>query len=108
MTRLKQGTKMTQAKKISKGDKFVCTLKRLSKPLIGTVIALTNEPGKKIGLEFEEDVKGHSCDGRGKDGHCLWASQYDILTKEEYEASLKVTEEAKKIVYSEMDSITLD
>lgn len=99
---------MTQIKKISKGDVFVCTLKRLKSPVAGTIIALTNEPGKLIGLEFSENVNGHSCDGRGKDGHCLWASQYDILTKEEYEASLKVTEEAKKIVYSEMDSITLD
>lgn len=99
---------MTQVKKISKGDKFVCTLDRLSKPTLGTVIALTNEPGKLIGLQFAEDVKGHSCDNRGKHGYCLWVSRYNILTESEYADSLKVEQEAKSMVYSDMDSITLD
>lgn len=99
---------MTQVKKINKGDKFVCTLARLPKPTLGTVIALTNEPGKLIGLEFAEDIKGHSCDNRGKPGYCLWASKYDVLTEAEYADSLKVAQEAKGMAYSEMDSITLD
>lgn len=99
---------MTQVKKISKGDRFICVLNRLSKPTLGTVIALTNEPGKLIGLEFAEDVKGHSCDNRGKPGYCLWASRYDILAESEYEDSLRISDTAKSIVYTEMDSITLD
>ena len=99
---------MTQVKKINKGDKLVCTLRRLVQPLVGEVIALTNEPGKLIGLEFNEDVKGHSCDNRGKQGYCLWASQFDVLTEAEYEDLKKVKQEAQELVYKEMDFITLE
>jgi len=95
---------MTQVKKISKGDKFICVRNGLE----ATVISLTTEPGKLIGLQFTQNVNGHSCDNRGPHGFCLWASQSDILTRQEFEASLKVKEEAAALVYEELDSITLE
>ena len=40
---------MTMVKTISKGDKFVFAHTEVKEPLLGTVIALTDAPGKKIG-----------------------------------------------------------
>ena len=80
---------MTKAKKIVKGDKFVCLLPRLGTPLVGTVISLTTDETKQVGLEFDQQVNGHTCDGRGKEGHCLWTRPAFLLTIEEYEQQLK-------------------
>ena len=99
---------MTMVKSISKGDKFVFAHTELKEPLLGTVIALTDAPGKKIGLEFEVNVSGHSCDGRGKHGHCLWAAPAHVYTPEEYEQILKTKNEVKRVVtYNEFDKISL-
>lgn len=45
---------------------FPCTLNKY-----GRVIWYD---GCDYGVEFEENVGGHDCDGRGKQDHCLWAS----------------------------------
>jgi hypothetical protein len=47
------------------------------------VIAITPLPGKTIGVMFDQNVGGHSCDGRGPDGHCLWVAPHHILTDEQ-------------------------
>lgn len=89
MTKLDWGYgEMTSVKKIIKGDIFWCLGQGLSQPVKGTVIALTSNLGKRIGLEFAEPVGAHSCDGRGKDGYCLWVREDDILTEDEYQAKL--------------------
>lgn len=75
---------MTQVKEIKLGDKFYCFHKRLDKPVKGTVIALTNRPGKMIGLQFPNKMGGHECDGKGKKGHCLWVTPQHILTEQEW------------------------
>lgn len=77
---------MTNVKTIQKGDKFWCFNRQLVQPTCGTVIALTSNPSKQIGIEFEEPIGAHSCDNRGKDGHCLWTNPSWILTDEEYQA----------------------
>ena len=99
---------MTMVKTINKGDKFVFAHTEVKEPLLGTVIALTDAPGKKIGLEFEVNVGGHSCDGRGKPGHCLWAAPAHIHTPDEYEHILKTKNEVQKVTtYNEFDKISL-
>lgn len=35
--------------------------------------------GRDYGVEFEENVGGHNCSGRGKQGHCLWAKPDSLL-----------------------------
>jgi len=80
---------MTKVKKISKGDKFVCLHPRMPCVAIGKVIALTSDPSKMIGLEFDDPIGIHSCDNRGKDKHCIWVSPNDILTEEEYDELMK-------------------
>ena len=84
---------MTSVKSIKKGDKFWCLGQGIETPTLGTVIALTTNPTKTIGLQFETKIAGHSCDGRGPEGYCLWVRPDDILTEEEYEAK-KATEVA--------------
>jgi|6_EtaG_2_1085325.scaffolds.fasta_scaffold30031_2 hypothetical protein len=61
-----------QAKSLKKGDKYWCMLPRLKEPKKGKIISLSTSLSKQIGLEFDEDVGGHSCDGCGKQGYCLY------------------------------------
>jgi hypothetical protein len=77
---------MTTATQIRKGDQFYYMGHET--PMLGTVIALTSYAGKQIGLEFEGFSGGHSCDGRGKDGQCLWSRPWFILTPVEYQAKV--------------------
>ncbi len=99
---------MTQATRVSVGDSMWCTHRRLPSPLLGTIIALTDEPGKMIGLEFEEDVGGHSCDGRGQDKYCLWVSPVQILTEEEYADKIAADQAALAAKPKEFQTITLN
>jgi hypothetical protein len=100
---------MTKAKKIVKGDKFVCLLPRLGSPLVGAVISLTADETKQIGLEFDQHVNGHSCDGRGKEGHCLWTRPAFLLTIEEYEQQLKAKlAAADNVGANDLDELVLE
>ena len=98
---------MTNVSKIKKGEKFVCLHAHMSEPTVGTVIALTSDPGKMIGLEFEKDVGIHSCDGRGKNKYCIWVRPENILTEEEYAQLLKVKETTSKTISADLDEIVL-
>lgn len=82
---------MTNIKKIKKGDRFVCLHPRITTHALGTVIAITSNPSKQIGLELDEPVGFHSCDGRGKDKYCIWVRTTDIFTQEEYENNKVIT-----------------
>lgn len=47
---------------------------------IGTIIAFkyAEREGQiytLIGVEFERNIKGHSCEYRGKEKHCAWISK---------------------------------
>lgn len=50
------------------GDRIICSAPNYG-GLKGRIIA---KGDKKIGVEFEEDIAGHSCDGMGKNHHCRW------------------------------------
>ncbi len=89
---------MTKVKKIVKGDVFICLHPRLGAAIPGKVIALTSDETKQIGLEFDQNVNGHSCDGRGLDGHCLWVRPQYILTPAEYEQELKAKQAAADVI----------
>ena len=51
---------------------------------IGTVIALHDYGADNIGVEFDDEIgfAGHTCGGKGKDGHCWWCSD-DTLRRNE-------------------------
>lgn len=99
---------MTSVKSIHKGDKFWCLGQGLAQPAFGTVIALTSNLGKQIGLEFDEPIGVHSCDGRGKEGYCLWVRAEDILTDDEYNAKqVADAATAASLAADDLDEITL-
>jgi hypothetical protein len=97
---------MTKIAKIKKGDKFVCLHPRMAQIYVGTVVALTTDPAKAVGLEFVEQVGFHSCDGKGKDKHCIWVRPSDILTEEEYAIRNKIKQDAARS-FVELDELVL-
>lgn len=98
---------MTKSEKIRKGDKFVCLHPRMSQPAVGDVIALTSDPGKMIGLEFSDPIGLHSCDGRGKDGYCIWVRPEHLLTEDEFTESLKAKKAAQAALATDLEEIVL-
>ncbi len=97
---------MTKVAKIKKDDRFVCLHPRMQGIYVGRVIALTTDPAKAIGLEFDEPVGFHSCDGKGKDKHCIWVRPSDILTEEEHTIRDKIKQDAAKS-FTELDELIL-
>lgn len=93
---------MTQVAEISIGDRFYF----VSKDAIGTIIALTDIPGKMIGIELDDSVGFHSCDGRGKEGHCVWAYPEDVLSETEY-SDMKNAKAVVTEKHQEFQKITL-
>lgn len=49
---------------------------------LGTIICIDREldgkPGRDYGVEFDENVNGHSCGGVGRGEHCFWATEKEI------------------------------
>lgn len=76
------------AQTIQLGDRFVVVNTKLSSPCEGTVIAITQQPGKLVGLELDEPKGIHSCDGRCKDKHGLWVRPKDLMTPEQFRAKV--------------------
>lgn len=67
------------------GDQYWCTDPFLPEPMLGTIIALTDTPGKIIGLQFEEPIGScGSCDGDGEYDKCLWVLPDSIYNVEEW------------------------
>ena len=63
---------------------------------IGTVIALHGYGADFIGVEFDDEIDfgGHSCDGKGKDGHCWWCLDR-ILEPVDYNEKIVITTDGK-------------
>ena len=57
------------------GDRVVCVMAVCGYPWTlnkyGRVICYN---GFCYGVEFEENMYGHNCDGHGKQGYCLWVN----------------------------------
>jgi hypothetical protein len=95
------------------GDKYWCVSSGLSAPLLGTIIVLTDNPGKRIGLQFDEEIgKRLTCDGAGLFNQCLWVHPDFIYDEDEWVAvdqsvSLQKATVAA-MVGKKFNSITLD
>ncbi len=69
------------------GDKFWCIDPILSAPKLGSIVSLTDNPGKMIGLQFDEKIGSNiSCDGVGAADSCLWVRPDSIYTEVEWQA----------------------
>lgn len=77
---------MTKPANVKKGEKFWCVHRKLAFPMEGTCIAMTDNPGKMVAVQFEKEMGGHSCDGRGKEGQCLWLRPGNLYTAKEWKS----------------------
>lgn len=69
------------------GAQYWCVHPQMEAPLLGTVVALTDAVGKRIGLEFSSDIPGgHSCDGRASHPRGLWVLPEHIYNESEWES----------------------
>lgn len=79
-------------RKFKKGDRLWYKARQMSRPLVGTVVCITTEPGKILGLQFEEKLPDNlshlDLDGRGKKGYCVWAHPSQVMTEDEHKAML--------------------
>jgi hypothetical protein len=108
-------------RKLRKGETYwVMGDERVPKPRKAKVVRLTNEPGKRIGVEFEEPVGGidkdgklwgvnHNCDGYGKLGHCLYLGATQVLDDRAMEAhKARMTDQEKtESQYEDYDELTV-
>ena len=89
---------LTSERKLRKGEIYwVMGSVELPEARRGTIIRLSNEPGRTIGVEFEEPIGGvdedgetwgvnHDCAGHGKVGHCLYVGAEQLLDDKAMEA----------------------
>lgn len=64
----------------------------------GTVVDTTElycRYARRIGVEFDEDVNGHSCDGKGMKNHC-WNVPISMVEKVKTEDVMKETDDSKE------------
>ena len=85
-------------RKIRKGETYwVMGSVELTEPRKAKIVRLSNEPGRTIGVEFEEPVGGtnedgeswgvnHDCAGNGRQGHCLYVRPEQLLDDKAMEA----------------------
>lgn len=76
---------------------------RLNAPTKATIIAITNTPGKMVGVQFKDPIGIHTCDGRGPFKHCMWVHPNHLLTLERGEKLLKNEAKPDTIFALEID-----
>lgn len=95
----------TKVSTIKKGDRFWCVHRQLGTPKLGSVICLTSQIGKTIGIEFDdelsESLSNIDCDGRGKKGYCMWVHQDFLYNEKEYKEMVKKNNAERKALKNE-------
>lgn len=61
---------------------------------------------KRIGVEFDEDVKGHSCDGKGKAHHC-WNVPISRVEKVKMEDVVPETDNSRESDWEKGDEVVV-
>lgn len=94
--------------KFKVGDKVKYTRVNYGKITAGTMgkIIVIGNNNPKYGVEFDENITGHSCAGNGKNGYCWYVFEEDIEKTEEKNIEFKegvgyicrTKEQVKKIV----------
>lgn len=96
-------------KKFKKGDRLWYKARQMPRPLLGEIVCITTEPGKILGLRFEEELPKElahlDLDGRGPKGFCVWAHPTQVLSEAEYKELLDSRK--NKPVFKELDELEL-
>jgi ribosomal protein L12E/L44/L45/RPP1/RPP2 len=109
------------ARKIRKGETYwIMGHEECPEPRKARIIRLSDEPGKRVGVEFDEPIGGvdkegntwglaHTCDGRGKLGHCLYVRADQVLDDKAMESVKARAVEVQKAVaqFKDLDEITV-
>lgn len=107
-------------RKIRKGETYwIMGHEEVPVPRKGKIIRISNEPGKPIGVEFTEPIGGtdengqpwgvtHTCDGRGKSGHCLYVRPDQVLDEKAMQAhKARQAEQAAASTFDEFEEMTV-
>lgn len=82
--------------KFKKGDRVIVQYSGaayiLKRDIVGKVGTVLDYDDGILGIEFDENINGHNCFNKGKDGHCWWVSK-DFCESLEHE-SLEDKEES--------------
>lgn len=75
---------------------------------IGTVVVISNLWGVHFGVEFDDTLGfgGHTCDGKGKNGHCWWCPDY-ILEHAPVNDKIVITTDGKTTTATKYDGKTI-
>lgn len=95
---------------IKRGDAVVVLPhSKLKEAAKATVIRLSNEPGRQVGVEFAfASPLFHDCLGTGPAGRCLFVHPQHLRTVEQHEAYLAaVAARPKDPVFTEVETITI-
>lgn len=104
--------------KIKKGDIIFCVHRNAvvsgktpGMPIKGIVLGITAKLNRQIAIELDEEIRnGHTCEGRGKKGYCVWCRPRHILTVDEWKQQKKALEAAAKSakqLATDVDELTL-
>ena len=80
------------------GDRVRCISKHDSDLFnkVGTVKVL-DSVSPSVGVEFDDEIHGHACDGSCKDGHGWWLAPKDLV---------KIGSQDKIIIYAQDSTVT--
>jgi len=112
---------LEKQRKLKKGESYwVVGQRHLERPLKGKIVRLSNEPGKAIGIEFDQPIGGldkegqlwgvnHTCDGHGKQGHCLYVRPDQVLDEKEMASfnARQAEARAAETKWEEFDELTV-
>lgn len=75
---------------------------------IGTVVVISGIYRANLGVEFDDTIGygGHSCNGKGKDGHCWWCPDR-ILEHAPVNDKIVITTDGKRTIANLYDGKTI-
>lgn len=91
------------------GDKITLISDGEDSDLIGEKGKILNifNKGKDCGIEMKNYVEGHSCEGLGRDGHCIYTKKHRIMTTENLN-KIKQKNPIRKIKTIKIRKVVLD
>lgn len=64
----------------------------------GTIVCVDNGRGYKYGIQFDEHIHGHDCNGHGEFGYCRYSAPGDELMPMDTEMDTEInTEQSKEL-----------
>lgn len=99
------------SRKLRVGDKFVVNFPGGAPLATATIKILTSEPGRHVGVEFEQPVahaENGNCHGKCRTGHGLWVHPQHLLTEEEHQALIAMGDSNPIPTIPEVEELEFD